>query len=290
MLNFFRKPKKKSSKKKSSKKSRSNDHKNSKPEATSSADAPPLDTPLFNLHSLDQDTLLYRVFPRFLMQILRRYFRLEIEGLENIPRRGAALICPNHSGYSGFDALLLAHVLNNDIKRIPRVLTHHLWFLTKTTSIPAQKMGFTEATLDNGINALKKNNLVVIFPEGESGNFKPTSQMYELQEFRRGFVRMALKTKSPIIPTLILGAEETHINLSQLKLTKYLRGLVLPLPLNVIPLPVKWKIKFLPPIYLPYKKEAGDDRELVYEIAADIREQMQDALAEEVHKRKGLFL
>jgi 1-acyl-sn-glycerol-3-phosphate acyltransferase len=245
---------------------------------------------IFGLANLDKETLLYRVMPHFLMEIMRKYFRLEVEGLENVPKRGAAIIAPNHSGYSGFDALLLAHLLHKDLKRIPRVLTHHFWFLTKTTAIPAQKMGFTEATYENGVQALKKNNLVVIFPEGEQGNFKPTSEMYELQEFRRGFVRMALATQAPIVPTLILGAEETHINLSQLKFTKYLRGVVLPLPLNVIPLPVKWKIKFLPPIYLPYKPEAAGDRELVLEIAEEIQEQMQDALAEEVHKRGNPFL
>ncbi len=244
---------------------------------------------IFGLAHLDRETLLYRVMPHFLMEIMRKYFRLKIEGLENIPRRGAAIIAPNHSGYSGFDALLLAHTINKERKRIPRVLTHHLWFLTKTTAIPAHKLGFTEATFENGVTELKKNNLVVIFPEGELGNFKPTSQAYELQEFRRGFIRMALATQSPIVPTLILGAEETHINLSQLKFTKYLRGLVLPLPLNILPLPVKWKIKFLPPIYLPYKPSAADDRELVLEIAQDLQEQMQDALAEEVHKRTVFF-
>ncbi|MFN7729063.1 MAG: lysophospholipid acyltransferase family protein [Bdellovibrio sp.] len=245
---------------------------------------------IFGLKELDRETLIYRVMPHLLMEIMRKYFRLEIEGLENVPKRGAALICPNHSGYSGFDALLLAHILNKDLKRIPRVLTHHLWFLTKTTAIPAQKMGFTEATFENGVSALEKNNLVVVFPEGEKGNFKPTSKMYELQEFRRGFVRMALETQSPIVPVLIIGAEETHINLSQLKFTKYLRGLVLPLPLNVLPLPVKWKIKFLPPIYLPYKKSAAEDRDLVLEIASEVQEQMQDALTDEVQKRGGVFL
>ena len=95
---------------------------------------------------------------------------------------------------------------------------------------------------------------------------------------------MALSTGSPIIPTLIIGAEETNINLTKLKFTKFLRGTVLPLPLNIIPLPVKWKIKFLPPIYLPYKASTLDDAELVREIAADIQEQMQDSLTELVKK------
>lgn len=245
---------------------------------------------IFGLKNLDKDTLIYRVLPRLILEIMRKYFRLEVSGTENIPRHGPAIIAPNHSGYSGFDAVLLAHTLQTETKRLARVLTHHFWFLTETTAIPAQKMGFTEATYENGVNALKKKNLIVLFPEGEQGNFKPSSKMYQLQEFKRGFVRMALETQAPIIPTLIVGAEETHINLSKLKLTKFLRGTVLPLPLNFIPLPAKWRIHFLEPIYLPYKPEAMNDSELVHDIAQEIQELMQDALAKELKKRGGAFL
>ena len=241
---------------------------------------------IFNLKNLDADTLFYRVLPRLLMEIMKKYFRLEVEGLEHVPTRGAAIIIPNHSGFSGFDALILADTVHRQARRIPRVMTHHLWFLTKTTAVPAQKLGFIEASFANGVSLLKKNNIVILFPEGENGNFKPSSKMYQLQEFKRGFVRMALEAQVPIIPVVIIGAEETHINLSKLKFTKYLRGTVLPLPLNIIPLPVKWKIKFLPPIHLPYKASQIEDTELMTEIASDIQEQMQEVLSEEVQKRK----
>lgn len=245
---------------------------------------------IFKLKELDKDTLIYRVLPHFVMEIMRKYFRLQIEGVENIPRRGAAVIAPNHSGFSGFDAMILSHTIYKEAHRIPRVLTHYLWFLSKATSIPAQKMGFTEATFENGVSALEKNNIIIIFPEGEEGNFKPSSEMYELQEFKRGFIRMAIATQSPIVPTLIIGAEETHINLSKLKFTKYLKGVVLPLPLNVIPLPAKWKIKFLPPIYLPYKPDQINDSDLMREISEEIQERMQDALSDELIKRNtGYF-
>ncbi len=244
---------------------------------------------IFNLKNLDRDVLIYRVLPRWLMELVRKYFRLEVVGLENIPKSGAALVTPNHSGYMGIDAALLAHVLAQNGKRIPRILTHHFWFLTKTTALPAQKMGFTEATYENGVEELRKKHLVVIFPEGELGNFKPTKNMYELQEFRRGFVRMALETKSPIIPTLIIGAEESQINISNLKLTKFLKGLVLPLPLNIIPLPVKWKIIFLKPIELPYSSASLKDAELVHEISEEIQEKMQQAMHAELKKRKSVF-
>ena len=58
--------------------------------------------------------------------------------------------------------------------------------------MPAHKMGFLEATTSNGLNLLKKNNMLILFPEGEYGNFKPSQKRYRLQEFKRGFVRMAV--------------------------------------------------------------------------------------------------
>lgn len=245
---------------------------------------------ILNLKDTAPEAVLYRWLPFFTMEFFRRYFRLEIEGAENIPRRGSAIIAANHSGYAGLDALLLAHVSHTEAKRIARILTHKFWFKTSLTSKPIQKLGFMEASFENGLNALQRNNVVIIFPEGEDGNFKPSSRMYQLQDFRTGFVRMALATQSPIIPTLVIGAEETHINLSQLKLPKIFKGLSLPLPLNVIPLPVKWKFKFLPPIFLPYQKDAADDRELVYDLASEIQEQMQEALNEEIRLRGNQIL
>lgn len=244
---------------------------------------------IFGLKDVDPEILAYRVLPHFLMEVARRYFRLQVEGVEHIPRRGPALITPNHSGFSGFDALLLSHEIFRASGRVPRVLTHKFWYLTQATAIPAEKIGFIEANMANGMAQLNKNNLVMLFPEGEMGNFKPTAKRYHLEPFRSGFVRLALQRQCPIVPTLILGAEETHINLARLKFSRFLPGLVLPLPLNVIPLPAKWKIRFLPAIHLPYTETAADDRELVDELAQDIREQMQATISFEAGSRGSIF-
>ena len=63
-----------------------------------------------------------------------------------------------------------------------------------------------------------------------------------------GFLRMALETKKPIVPTLIIGAEETNLNIGNFDFSKIVKGLRIPMPLNMLPLPAKWKIVFLPPI------------------------------------------
>ncbi|MCC6277262.1 MAG: 1-acyl-sn-glycerol-3-phosphate acyltransferase [Oligoflexia bacterium] len=245
---------------------------------------------VFGLKGLHRDDLIYSVVPRMVMEIIRKYFRLEVEGLEYLPSRGRSLIVPNHSGYAGFDAFVLGHEIFKATQRIPRILAHHLWFVHQATAIPLQKMGITEASMDNGLNLLKKSNMVILFPEGEYGNFKPTAKRYQLQDFKRGFVRMSILTRTPITPALIIGAEETHINISQLKFAKYLIGTVLPLPLNVIPLPAKWKIRFLEPIHLDYPKEAVEDRGLMLKISQQVRETMQFHLDQEIHSRGAVYL
>lgn len=236
-----------------------------------------------------KEEALWRALPFYLGELLEDYFRLEIEGLEHIPKQGSAIITPNHSGFSGFDAAILSHQIFKNVRRVPRVLAHRFWFLSKLTSIPMHRYGFIEANQEDGIEVLRKKKLMMIFPEGEMGNFKPSIKKYHLQEFKRGFVRMALQTQSPIIPTLVVGAEETHINLARLKLNSWVKGLVIPIPINLIPLPAKWKIVFLPPIYLPYNPEAAADDELVHELTNDIREKMQRQLSKLVSERKNIF-
>lgn len=219
------------------------------------------------------------------MELLHNYFRLEIEGIENIPKDRPCLIIPNHSGYSGFDALLLQHEIQKHTQKPTKVLTHHFWFLSKTTAIPAKKLGFIEATRTNALECLAKGNDVILFPEGEYGNFKSTAKAYKLQQFKRGFVRIALEAQTPVVPALVFGAEESHINLGQIKMSKFLRGLLIPLPLNLIPLPTKWKFQFLPPVEFPYDKKAQNDRELVQDLAEDMRERMQKAITRELKTR-----
>lgn len=244
---------------------------------------------LFDLHDLDLDRLALYVLPRFLLEVIRKYLRLEVEGIQHIPDKGRAIILPNHSGWSGFDAVMIGNEVHKVRNRIPRILAHKAFFIGDIKVI-AEKMGMQEASTENGLRLLRKNNIVILFPEGESGNFKPTSERYHLQEFKRGFVRMAMLTGAPIIPTIVIGAEETHINLAALKLTKYLRGQIIPIPLNVLPLPAKWKIRFLEPVHFAgYTEEDTHNHDLVHKLAAEVQAKMQSAINEELKHRKWIF-
>ncbi len=242
-----------------------------------------------NVQDVDWNTIFYNAVPNLLLDQLEKYFRLEIEGAHHLPKRGAAIVIANHSGFSGFDAVMLIHEVYKNTGRIPRALAHWFWFTTKLTAYPMEKLGFLKATSDNGLNALKRNRMLMIFPEAEYGNFKPSAQAYQMQNFKTGFVRMALLEQCPIIPVIILGAEETHINLKQFKLSPKLKSMIIPLPLNLLPLPAKWKMVVLPPIVYPFDASRADDTDLLNELAGEMRDRMQAAIQEELSKRQSVF-
>jgi len=236
---------------------------------------------------LSKEEIALRLIPQFTLEIIRRYLRIEVEGLEHIPTGGSAIVVSNHSGYSGFDAIMLANEVFHAQQRKARLIAHKLWFFGKPIQVVSEKMGLVEADTNKILETLKNDELIILFPEGEAGNFKTSDRRYRLQEFKRGFIRTAMISGAPIIPAMVIGAEETHINLSQLKFTKYLIGTAIPVPLNVIPLPVKWKIKFLPPIQLEARPVDAMNREKVHKEARRIKRYLQREIIKELRRRKA---
>ena len=57
---------------------------------------------------------------------------------------------------------------------------------------------------------LKRKESVLVFPEGAKGITKGTKEFYNLQNFTRGFYKLALKEKTKILPVSVVGAEEFY--------------------------------------------------------------------------------
>lgn len=214
---------------------------------------------------------------------------LEVEGLEKVPKSGRVMIVPNHSGLLGWDAIVLMNEIFRNKKRIPRTMAHAFWesrpFLKKT----AQKFGMFTTNFKLAIKVLNKNKLMIIFPEAEHGNFKPTTKMYQLMDFNPGFVALATMTNSPIIPTVIMGAEENFVNIGTIDWFEDQIGAKIPIPLNLLPIPSKWKIKFLNPINLnKYTRKEIKNEKFITEVAQNIRFRIQASIHKELVTR-GIF-
>lgn len=236
------------------------------------------------------EELAYHILPKFLLEIITRYLRVKVVGARNIPSKGPYILISNHSGFMGFDALMLVYQVKLKKKILPHIIAHKLWFLSPEISVAARKFGLVPATFNNGLEILQRKEPLLLFPEGEEGNFKPSSKRYHLRRFRRGFVRLALQTGAPIIPSVVIGAEETHLTLSQIRWAKPLIGTLIPIPLNVVPLPAKWKIHFLPPIHIEKNLELAKDEEYVTAMSRKIRLHLQRAMNAELKKRGKVFL
>ena len=224
-------------------------------------------------------------------EFLVHYFRLKVRGLANLPKTGPVLVVPNHSGFAGFDVIVLAHLLRRKAKRSPKIVAHRAFFdLFQSLRLVAEQAGLTHPKFFDVEAELMRNELVLLFPEAEAGNFKSSLRRYRLRRFHAGFVRLALRTGAPIVPCLVIGAEESNFNLGSIDLSWFIRHLVLPLPINVLPLPAKWTIEFLPPLDLgSYPPGRADDHEFVHALCDEVQTTMQAAIDDRLRRRQGIY-
>jgi len=97
------------------------------------------------------------------------------------------------------------HPARRDVRPLVEDTVFHLPFLGPLMN----RIGGVRADPENAERLLCKDELVAVFPEGEKGMGKLWRERYRLQRFGRGgFVKLALRTASPIIPVAVVGAEE----------------------------------------------------------------------------------
>jgi 1-acyl-sn-glycerol-3-phosphate acyltransferase len=100
----------------------------------------------------------------------------------------------------------------------------------------------------NCIKMLKREEVVIVFPEGVRGSGKPFRKRYELQRFGHGFMHIAMTQRAPIIPVGVVGCEETIPSLGNFKLlANALRTPYFPLALP-FPLPARVTLNFGEPM------------------------------------------
>ncbi len=237
-----------------------------------------------------------------LRPLYSRWFRVETRGLENVPDTGGALVVANHSGTIAVDAVMtqLALLDHHPARRPLRMLGANLVFSTPVVAEFARKTGGTLACNEDAERLLRRGEIVGVWPEGFKGVGKPFSERYKLQRFGRGgFVSAALRTKVPIIPVSIVGAEEIYPIVGYARVLARLFGLpYFPLtptfpwlgPLGMVPLPSKWIIEFGEPIPTDtFADGAADDPMLVFNLTDQVRETVQQTLYRLLVQRRSVF-
>ncbi|MBN8555802.1 MAG: acyltransferase family protein [Deltaproteobacteria bacterium] len=234
--------------------------------------------------------------------LFQKYFRVSVQGIENIPSTGRALLVANHSGVLPYDAAMMKVAIYNEHaqKRELRFLVDDFVFHFPFMGVMMNRIGGIRACPENAERLLNQGELVSVFPEGIKGISKPFTERYKLQRFGRGgAIRLALNTQAPIVPVAIVGAEEIHPLLY--KSSVLARPLGLPFipitptfpflgPLGAIPLPTKWTMVFGKPI--PFDQYSEKDRHngiLINRENEKLREQIQEMVFDVLKDRKSVF-
>lgn len=134
--------------------------------------------------------------------IFSGFYRLHVEGAENIPDTGAVIVAPNHK--SNFDPPIVGVAIKNR-------LVHYMakaelfknpmfgWVLRKMGAFPVKRGTVDRIAIKQAVRELKNGHVLGIFPEGT--RIKKDG----LGRFHSGMASLALMTGVPIVPVAVVG-------------------------------------------------------------------------------------
>ena len=225
--------------------------------------------------------------------LYRHYFRAQAFGIEHVPAAGRMILVANHSGQLPFDGLVIASACFLEPPQ-PRMVRAMVEFFVPTVPFASylfSRWGQITGTPENCRRLLSSEEAVLVFPEGARGISKPFSKRYQLAEFGKGFMRLALETGSPIVPIAVIGAEEQApaVNLKPLARLMGLPSLpIVPYPPFLpLPLPVKYRLHFGEPMH--FTGDPDDDDEVLDEKVKQVRNRIQSMIHIGLRERQHVF-
>ena len=239
--------------------------------------------------------------------IVKRYFRSEVRGLENIPA-GPCLVVGNHSGgvlTPDMSVLAVGFYDTYGYQRPLFALGHDMLFAGPAAEL-LKRTGVIRATPENAAEALAAGGVVLVFPGGDYDAYRPTFSENTISfGGRTGYVGTAIEAGVPIVPSVSIGAQEGQLYVGRGRRLSRALGLagigrriarsdILPitlgfpfglsvlLPINM-PLPTKIVTQVLPSIDIA----AGfGNNPTVGQIDMRVRSVMQEALWGLARKRR----
>jgi len=145
---------------------------------------------------------LKRRFLKFLLRTIAFSWliRLDrVEGLENIPAQGSAILLMNHIAF--VDPIILVHVVPRHIVPMAKIEVYkypvigifpRIWGV-----IPVRREEFDRRAVQDALEVLRAGEIVLVAPEG--------TRNPQLQRGKEGMAYLASRSGSPIVPAAIEG-------------------------------------------------------------------------------------
>jgi 1-acyl-sn-glycerol-3-phosphate acyltransferase len=151
----------------------------------------------------EQVAAFYRDVMRPLFGPLMRYHRFRVEGFEHLPSEGRALVIGTHAAVT-YDLILVLIDVQQRTGRVIHGLADDLLFeapiLRSTIGRLGRGVGSAPASPASARDMLNRDRIVGVAPGGMWEALRPRTQRHQVRwERRRGFVRLALETRAPIV-------------------------------------------------------------------------------------------
>lgn len=146
-------------------------------------------------------------FFTFLSRMYKYYFRVEAQGVENVPSTGRAMLIGNHSGGIAIDGLMViaSMFIEKNPPRLAQGMVEKFISTVPFAGMWASRTGQFTGLPEHAVRLLQDDRLLMVFPEGAKGTAKLFPERYSLVDFGTGFMRLALQTKTPIVPFGFVG-------------------------------------------------------------------------------------
>jgi 1-acyl-sn-glycerol-3-phosphate acyltransferase len=226
------------------------------------------------------------------------YHRAEVRDLRNVPKQGPVLLVGNHSGGTLIsDTFVFAQAFYDRFGPLRRFhqLAHDLVFTIPGVRASLSRYGTVPASPENMERALDLGAALLVYPGGDHETYRPSWESAKIDfAGRTGFVRLALEHRTPVVPVVAIGGQETALFLGQgrriarlLQLDRLLRLKVFPAQVGPpygltvmdlpgrVPLPSKIVVRALPKIDLRKRLGPNPDVDEAYEL---VTRTMQRAL------------
>lgn len=172
--------------------------------------------------------------------LYQNYFDVNVHGAEHVPARGRAMLVGNHQGGVAIDgAMVVASAFFElDPPRLAQGMAEKFLMKLPGAAYLTSKVGHFAGLPEHASRLLEDERLLMVFPEGARGTAKLARDSDSLVRFGTGFMRLALRTGSPIVPVGFVGGGEAFPTVMNLyKLGKLVGVPYIPITRYLLPVP-----------------------------------------------------
>ncbi len=247
----------------------------------------------FNRYGVDSYGVSKRELTRmytFLAKMYRNYFTVRVSGIEHVPKHGRGMLVGNHSGGVALDGAIVtaSMLLEADPPRLVQAMVDKFMNRVPFISQFANRLGHLTGLPEHAVRLLNDDRLLMVFPEGHRGTAKLYGDRNSLVRFGTGFIRLALQTKTPIVPFAFIGGGDAVPTIVNLEKSAKLFGLpyfpVTPYLLP-IPRPVSLEIYYSEPMH--FEGTGNEDDLVIAGYVEQVRERISGLMERGVAIRMG---